>query len=309
MNAAPIPEPESLDAEAILRCFAQARLPAPVRKGKAEPAAGLVALAERYDAFILDGYGVINVGPEPIPGIADTVRALRAAGRTVMVLTNGAGRPSRCTARRYAGWGLDIAADRVVSSRDALEASLAARPRPGLWGVVARPGSRLDTLPVETALLEDDEAPYRRAAGFIILRSEHWTLARHTLLADALREAPRPVLVANPDVSAPYPGERYSAEPGYWALRLEAETGIRCEPYGKPFAPAFELALSRLGRVAARRERVAMVGDGLYTDVLGGLAAGLGTVLVTDHGLLKGLDWQAWTARTGIVPDYVVPAA
>ena len=305
----PSPSPGSLDPEAILRCFGQARLPAPVRKGKAEPAAGLVALAERYDAFILDGYGVINVGPEPIPGIADTVRALRAAGRTVMVLTNGAGRPSRCTAHRYAGWGLDIAADRVVSSRDALEASLAARPRPGLWGVVARPGSRLDTLPVETALLEDDEAPYRRAAGFIILRSEHWTLARHTLLADALRQAPRPVLVANPDVSAPYPDERYSAEPGYWALRLEAETGIRCEPYGKPFAPAFELALSRLGRAAARRERVAMVGDGLYTDVLGGLAAGLGTVLVTDHGLLKGLDWQAWTARTGIVPDYVVPAA
>ena len=31
-----------------------------------------------------------------------------------------------------------------------------------------------------------------------------------------------------------------------------------------------------------------MVGDGLYTDILGGLAAGLGTVLVTDHGLLKG---------------------
>lgn len=308
-NAAPIPEPESLDAEAILRCFGQARLPAPVRQGKAEPAAGLVALADRYDAFILDGYGVINVGPEPIPGIADTVRALRAAGRTVMVLTNGAGRPSRHTARRYAGWGLDIAADRVVSSRDALEASLAARPRPGLWGVVARPDSRLDTLPVETVLLEDDEAPYRHAAGFIVLRSEHWTLARHTLLADALRELPRPVLVANPDVSAPYPGERYSAEPGYWALRLEAETGIRCEPYGKPFAPAFELALSRLGRAAARRERVAMVGDGLYTDVLGGLAAGLGTVLVTDHGLLKGLDWRVWTARTGIVPDYVVPAA
>ena len=308
-SAASIPGPGSLDPEAILRCFEQARLPAPVRKGKAEPAAGLVALADRYDAFILDGYGVINVGPEPIPGIVDTVHALRAAGRTVMVLTNGAGRPSRHTARRYAGWGLDIAADRVVSSRDALEASLAARPRPGLWGVVARPDSRLDTLPVETTLLEDDEAPYRRAAGFIILRSEHWTLARHTLLADALRQTPRPVLVANPDVSAPYPGERYSAEPGYWALRLEAETGIRCEPYGKPFAPAFELALSRLGRAAARRERVAMVGDGLYTDVLGGLAAGLGTVLVTDHGLLKGLDWQAWTARTGIVPDHVVPAA
>ena len=309
MNAAPIPDPESLDAEAILRCFGQVRLPAPVRKGKAEPAAGLVALAGRYDAFILDGYGVINVGPEPIPGIVETVRALRAAGRAVMVLTNGAGLPSRHTARRYAKWGLDVPEHLVVSSRDALEASLAARPRPGLWGVVARPDSRLDTLPVETVLLEDDEAPYRRAAGFIILNSEHWSLARHKLLADALREAPRPVLVANPDVSAPYPDERFSAEPGYWALRLEAETGLRCEPYGKPFAPAFELALSRLGRAAVKRERVAMVGDGLYTDVLGGLAAGLGTVLVTDHGLLKGLDWRAAIARSGIVPDYVIPAA
>ena len=308
-GAASIPGPGSLDPEAILRCFGRARLPAPVRKGMAEPAAGLVALADRYDAFILDGYGVINVGPEPVPGIVDTVRALRAAGRAVMVLTNGAGRPSRHTAHRYVGWGLDIPEHLVVSSRDALEASLAARPRPGLWGVVAQPDSRLDTLPVGTVLLEDDEAPYRRAAGFIILRSEQWSLARHKLLADALREVPRPVLVANPDISAPYPDECYSAEPGYWALRLEAETGIRCEPYGKPFAPAFELALSRLGRTAARRERVAMVGDGLYTDVLGGLAAGLGTVLVTGHGLLKGLDWRASIARSGIVPDYVIPAA
>ena len=304
-----IPEPESLDAESVLDCYRLARLPAPVRNGRAEPAENLLALADRYDAFILDGYGVINIGPEPIPGIGDTIRALRAAGREVMVLTNGAGRPSRQTARRYAGWGVDIPERRVVSSRDALEASLAAQPRPGLWGVMALPDSELDTLPVETALLEDDAALYRRAGGFIFIRSEGWCTARHLLLVEALRESPRPVLVANPDVSAPYPDERYSAEPGYWALRIEAETGVRCERYGKPFAPVFELALSRLGAAGTRRERVAMVGDGLHTDILGGLAAGLGTVLVTDHGLLKGLDWEARAARARIFPDHVIPEA
>ena len=115
--------------------------------------------------------------------------------------------------------------------------------------------------------------------------------------------------MANPDVSAPYPDGWFSAEPGYWALRIEAETGVRCEPFGKPFAPAFELALSRLGRAGVARERVAMVGDGLYTDVLGGLAAGLGTVLVTEHGLLKGFDWRERSERSGIVPDHVVPEA
>ena len=304
-----IPEPDLLDPESILDCHQRARLPAPARKGRAEPAENLLALVDRYDAFILDGYGVINLGPEPIPGIGDTICALRAAGREVMVLTNGAGRASWQTARRYAGWGLDIPDRLVVSSRDALEASLAARPRPGLWGVMALPDSELETLPVETALLEDDEALYRCVAGFIFIRSEGWSVARHRLLAEALRESPRPVLVANPDISAPYPGGHYSAEPGYWALRIEAETGMRCEPYGKPFRPAFELALSRLGDTGTRRERVAMVGDGLYTDIVGGLAAGLGTVLVTDHGLLKGFDWEARAARAGIFPDHVIPQA
>ena len=141
---------------------------------------------------------------------------------------------------------------------------------------MALPDSELGTLPVETALLEDEEALYRCVAGFILLRSEGWRTARHLLLAEALRESPRPVLVANPDVSAPHPDERYSAEPGYWALRVEAETDVRCESWGKPFGPAFELALSRLGGAGVRRERVAMVGDGLYTDILGGLAAGTG---------------------------------
>ena len=65
---ASFPEPGDLGPEAILRCFARADLPAPARKGRGEPAGGLAALADRYDAFILDGYGVINVGAEPCPG-------------------------------------------------------------------------------------------------------------------------------------------------------------------------------------------------------------------------------------------------
>ena len=309
MAPPPFPEPGDLDPGTILRCFAraEARLPAPARRGRGEPAAGLAALADRYDAFILDGYGVVNVGAAPVPGIVAAVEALRAAGRAVMVLTNGAGRPVRWTARRYAEWGVGVPERLVVSSRDALEASLSERPRPGLWGVMAKPDSELGTLPVETALLGDDDALYREADGFILLRSGEWTVERHRRMAAALRSAPRPVLVANPDVSAPYPDGSFSAEPGYWALRLEEETGVRCDRFGKPFPDAFDLALARLGGAGLRRERVAMVGDGLYTDVLGGLAAGLGTVLVTDHGLVRDLDWRVWAERAGILPDHVIP--
>ena len=33
-----------------------------------------------------------------------------------------------------------------------------------------------------------------------------------------------------------------------------------------------------------------MVGDSLHTDILGGAAAGMTTVLITDHGLFRGQD-------------------
>lgn len=48
---------------------------------------------------------------------------------------------------------------------------------------------------------------------------------------------------------------------------------------GKPFAHAFRRGLRLLGEVP--RERVAMLGDQLFTDVLGAKRAGLTAVLVT----------------------------
>ncbi len=50
-----------------------------------------------------------------------------------------------------------------------------------------------------------------------------------------------------------------------------------------------------------------MVGDTLHTDVLGGAAAGLKTVLVTDHGLFSGLNADDFVRRSGIVPDFIIP--
>ncbi len=307
MSEAHFPESASLDTEAVHRCFARARLPAPLRQGLGEDAESLAALVDRYDAFILDGDGVIKVGATLVPGIANAVGSLHAAGKTVMILSNTAGSPAHEIARRYVRMRLGIPEHLVVSGRDSIEAHFAVHPRTGLWGVMATPESGIGSLALRAELLCDDNSLYREADGFILLRSQSWNVDRHFQLASALRRTPRPVLVANPDVSAPIPDGSFSAQPGYWALRLEAETGVRTQGFGKPFAPVFELALARLGNARLRRDRIAMVGDGLFTDILGGLAAGLGTVLVTDHGLVRDLDWRAWIARIGITPDFVIP--
>ena len=51
-----------------------------------------------------------------------------------------------------------------------------------------------------------------------------------------------------------------------------------------------------------------MIGDTLHTDVLGGQAAGLATILVTEHGLFAGHDTAPYIAQSGIVPDIALPS-
>ena len=52
-------------------------------------AANLGALADRFDVFLLDAFGVLNVGEMAIDGAAQRVRFLQEMGKRVLVLTHG----------------------------------------------------------------------------------------------------------------------------------------------------------------------------------------------------------------------------
>jgi len=114
----------------------------------------------------------------------------------------------------------------------------------------------------------------------------------------------RPVLVGNPDLVAPWP-EKLSIEPGSYAHDLQDHEVAVPEFYGKPFDNAFAIVRETLQGIAP--ERIAMVGDTLHTDILGGAQTGWKTVLITGHGLLRDQDVEAAIQRSGIRPDYIVP--
>ena len=54
------------------------------------------------------------------------------------------------------------------------------------------------------------------------------------------------------------------------------------------------------------RRRVAMIGDSLHTDILGGGAAGMQTVLLTGYGLFASGGADDMIDACGITPDWVV---
>ncbi|MFK7996143.1 MAG: HAD-IIA family hydrolase [Granulosicoccus sp.] len=265
--------------------------------------AHLGELVDEIDCFVLDGFGVLNVGDSTVPGAVDRVNNLREMGKQIRVLTNGATFPSTVTVAKYRAWGLQFDDVEVISSRDALARELTKHGKLR-WGFVAVEESQLHTLVDDGVVLEDDESVYAGCDGFVLLGTRIWNAHRHSLLARSLVNRPRPVLVGNPDLVAPQVGE-LSREPGMYAHALQDEGIATPQFFGKPFDNAFAIVRESLEGIDPKR--IAMVGDTLHTDILGGAQAGWKTVLVTGHGLLRNLDVEAAISRSGIRPDYIVP--
>jgi len=312
-----IPACDSITLDDVLAMYHALWPVASVGPQTSRTATRLTDLIDSFDGFILDGYGVINIGNGVIDGFAAFLAAARASDKPIVVLTNGASFPSAATARKYQDWHLPITPSQVLSSRDVLAAQLAPDLAkngdvPGRYGCF---GATIDPLFADAALLYGrDPRFWDEADAFLFLGALDWDEADQAAFETAMLDRPRPVHVANPDVAAPQGAGRFSAEPGYWTARMmqrlaKAGHAAAVQWYGKPDPRAFEQAVARLAEIAGRpldRTRLAMVGDSLHTDILGGAMAGLQTVLLTGYGLFRGGAYAACQDRFSIRPHWVV---
>lgn len=263
----------------------------------------LDALADEMDVFLLDAFGVLNIGDSAIDGVPERVARLQKAGKRVMVVSNAAGFPHAKLMEKYKNLGYDFAPEDVITSRKATLHALQNAP-PLRWGLMATQSlGRGDIEPFDMVYLAEDAAAYDEAEAFVLLGSAVWTETRQSLLEASLRKAPRPVFVGNPDIVAPRE-TGFSIEPGHFAHRLADQTGVAPQFFGKPFGNIFDLAFARLGHIDPGR--TVMVGDSLHTDILGGQAAGLKTALIAGYGFFAGHDIEGPIGASGIRPDYIL---
>ncbi len=260
-------------------------------------------IAHEFDVFLLDAFGVLNIGDTAIPDTPDRVRSLKAAGKRVLVVSNAAGFPHATLMEKYSRLGYDFAPQDVITSRATLLSELNGQSELH-WGLMATPSAGLrDLEELKLSYLEDDPKPYEAADGFLMIGSAVWTDTRQAMLEAALLERPRPVLVGNPDIVAPRE-YGFSKEPGLYAHRLADRTGVAPQFFGKPFANIYDLAFHRLGRID--KSRVLMVGDSLHTDILGARNAGIASALISGFGFFAGHDVEAAIMKAGIIPNFVV---
>ena len=97
----------------------------------------LLPLANQFQVYVFDAFGVLNAGPRAFPAAIQRFRELQRMGKHVQILSNAATASHAKLVEKYRRMGFDITPDQLISSRWLLEQSLANRAREGLWGVIA----------------------------------------------------------------------------------------------------------------------------------------------------------------------------
>lgn len=131
------------------------------------------AIADEMDVFLLDAFGVLNIGETAIPGVPERVAGLQKAGKRVIVVSNAAGFPHSNLMRKYARLGYDFDPDDVITSRKAALAGLGDMSATR-WGLMATESlGREDLEHLDITYLAEDPSAYDAAEGYILMRAGH----------------------------------------------------------------------------------------------------------------------------------------
>ena len=284
-------------------------------------------IAPRYRALFCDLWGCVHDGYKPFPEAVAALQAFRAQGGVVVLVSN-APRPKPSVLAQLDRIGVPRDSyDEVITSGDATQYAFlsgAAGHRVHHIGPMPKDQAFFDSFadpiladmaaanPIELVPLaeatgiictgpnsEFDETPEDYRATFLLAKTNGLKM-----------------LCANPDIVVDY-GETRIYCAGALAALYE-EMGGEALYFGKPYPPIYDLARRRLTALVGPMadEDILCVGDGINTDVLGGMQEGLDSLFLTEglnagqFGPADALDIAAldrWLLEEQRNPTYVMP--
>jgi HAD superfamily hydrolase (TIGR01450 family) len=271
-------------------------------------------LLDRYDGVLLDAYGVLVDARGALPGTAELSAELDRRAAAYAIVTNDASRAQDTYAKRFAGYGIRIAPERIVTSGSLLPAYLRAHGLAGArTAVLGTPDSIAYVaagggVPVAIARgMDIDALVVCDDDGFDFLPAIEICLSTVVRAVEAGR---MPALILpNPDLVYPKGDGELGFTAGTIALMIEAALARRFPAIAPRFAhlgkPEPHLFAHAAGLLGLSPRRLVMIGDQLETDIAGARAAGI------DTALLEGVSrWEhAKQAAAGLVdrPPAIAP--
>jgi phosphoglycolate/pyridoxal phosphate phosphatase family enzyme len=251
-------------------------------------------LADRFDGWLVDLDGVVYVGDQALPGSAEAIAELRSRRHAVTFVTNDPRSSRAAYADKLTRLGIPTAPEDVVTSASATADVVASA---GLAGstvfVVGSEALKEEMRRVGCRVLEDRAG---LDADLVVVGGHEGFDYRELAIGSLAVRRGGKLYATNRDATFPTPDGPAPAT-GAIVAAVEVGSGTVATAVGKPEPYMFEQARARMPADA----RVAVVGDRLDSDILGGHRAGLATVLLRDPTRP-----DADPGRADVEPDHVV---
>ncbi|HTE52720.1 MAG TPA: HAD-IIA family hydrolase [Kofleriaceae bacterium] len=242
-------------------------------------------------SYLIDMDGVLVHGRAPVPGAAEFLGRLAERKAEYLVLTNNPLYTPGDLSHRLATSGLVVPRERIFTSGMATARFLASQRPSGSTAFVIGESGLSEPLHEVGFVLTDHEPEY------VVLGETHAYNLEQITRAIRFLAAGAHFIATNPDASGPSENGLTPAC-GAMAALMETASGVRPFFIGKPNPLMMRTALNYLD---VHSENTIMVGDRMDTDIIGGVQAGMETVLV-----LSGVTARADVRRYSYQPTRVL---
>ncbi|MEP1792949.1 TIGR01459 family HAD-type hydrolase [Parasphingorhabdus sp.] len=245
----------------------------------------LSEISSNYDALFVDLWGCVHDGIKAIPSAVAALQDYRKSGGMVVLVTNSP-RPRAGVVKQLAHFGVpsDAYDDLATSGDSARSAMYRGIVGQNVWHYGPVTDSRFfDPLEILENPLEITRVPLDEAEGIVCTGPfdsksdpDSWRPELEKAKARGLK-----LLCANPDIVVDR-GEVREWCAGAVA-KMYTEMGGESLYFGKPHAPIYDLARRRLSKLDATitDDRILAIGDGILTDVKGGLDEGIDALFIS----------------------------
>lgn len=270
-------------------------------------------LVDNYKLILFDAYGVLRHANGIIDGVEQTLKTLQSKGIDFFILTNDASKSAEELVEDYQKHGIDIIQpEHILSS-----AMLAER----YFKKNLESGSRI------VYMGADSSAFYPKRAGFEVTSIDRLSVDAYddvdaflfsddggsdfnTSIGKAIsllrKRKDIPVVCANPDLIYPCGDDQFNPAIGSIARLVESVVEQDFVYFGKPGVDFFEFAHQKHPHTISKSD-VVMVGDTMYTDILGASNYGIDSVLVLTGSTHETMVEQE-AKRVGVEPTFVCPS-
>lgn len=245
---------------------------------------------QQVELFVLDMDGTIYLGNRLFSYTHTFLNRLKECGKDYCFFTNNSSKNRSAYLQKLKNMQIEISPEKMLISNDVIIKWLKENYPEKRAYVVGTP-DLLDDFQAQGIQL-DETSPDYVVLGFDTTLTYEKLSRACTLVRNGA-----PVFGVNPDFNCPVE-DGFIPDCGSIAALVKASTGVSCEFFGKPSRHTLDYILSFTGYTA---NKVAIIGDRLYTDI----ATATGTD-VTSILVLSGETTRVELKTSTIQPDLTV---